>query len=43
MITGDQSATAYAIGKELGISGSEELNILDSTRLEELDQEVLTG
>jgi Ca2+-transporting ATPase len=43
MITGDQSATAYAIGKELGISGGEELNILDSTRLEQLDQEVLTG
>jgi len=43
MITGDQSATAYAIGKELGISGSEELNILDSIRLEQLDPEVLTG
>lgn len=43
MITGDQSATAYAIGKELGLSGSEELNILDSTRLEQLDPGVLTG
>jgi Ca2+-transporting ATPase len=43
MITGDQSATAYAIGKELGLSRSGELDILDSTRLEQLDQEVLTG
>lgn len=43
MITGDQSATAYAIGKELGLSGSSELNILDSARLEQLDPEVLTG
>jgi Ca2+-transporting ATPase len=43
MITGDQSATAYAIGKELGISGGGELNILDSTRLEQLDPEVLAG
>lgn len=43
MITGDQSTTAFAIGKELGLSGSKELNILDSTRLEQLDPEVLTG
>jgi Ca2+-transporting ATPase len=43
MITGDQSATAYAIGKELGLSRRGELDILDSTRLEQLDQEVLTG
>ncbi|SFH39862.1 Ca2+-transporting ATPase [Nitrosospira sp. Nsp14] len=43
MITGDQSATAYAIGKELGLSRSGELDILDSTRLEQLDPEVLTG
>lgn len=43
MITGDQSATAYAIGKELGLSRGGELDILDSTRLEQLDQEVLTG
>jgi Ca2+-transporting ATPase len=43
MITGDQSATAYAIGKELGLSRSGELDILDSTRLEQLDPAVLTG
>jgi len=43
MITGDQSGTAYAIGKELGLSGGSELDILDSTRLEQLDAEVLAG
>ncbi|MBN9134040.1 MAG: cation-transporting P-type ATPase [Nitrosospira multiformis] len=43
MITGDQSGTAYAIGKELGLSGGSELDILDSTRLEQLDAEILTG
>ncbi|WP_104009780.1 cation-translocating P-type ATPase [Nitrosospira multiformis] len=43
MITGDQSGTAYAIGKELGLSGGSELDILDSTRLDQLDAEVLAG
>jgi Ca2+-transporting ATPase len=43
MITGDQSATAYAIGKELGLSGSRSLDILDSTRLDRLEPEVLKG
>ena len=43
MITGDQSATAYAVGKELGLSVSRELDILDSTRLEQLDPGVLSG
>ncbi len=43
MITGDQSATAYAIGKELGLSGDSEIYILDSSRLDELDMDVLTG
>jgi Ca2+-transporting ATPase len=43
MITGDQSGTAYAIGKELGLSGGSELDILDSTRLDQLDAEILTG
>ena len=43
MITADQSATAYAIGKELGLSRSGELDILDSTKLEQLDPEVLRG
>lgn len=43
MITGDQSGTAYAIGKELGLSSGTELDILDSTRLDQLDAEVLAG
>ncbi|ODT68440.1 MAG: ATPase [Nitrosomonadales bacterium SCN 54-20] len=43
MITGDQSGTAYAIGKELGLSGGSELDILDSTRLDQLDAEILAG
>jgi Ca2+-transporting ATPase len=43
MITGDQSATAYAIGKELELSGGRSLDILDSTRLDQLEPEVLKG
>ncbi|MCX7673728.1 MAG: cation-transporting P-type ATPase [Thiobacillaceae bacterium] len=43
MITGDQSATAYAIGKQLDLSGSRELEILDSTRIEALDPELLAA
>ncbi|MFB2938103.1 HAD-IC family P-type ATPase [Aerosakkonemataceae cyanobacterium BLCC-F154] len=41
MITGDQSPTAYAIGKELNLSQSDSLEILDSTRLNDLDPEVM--
>lgn len=41
MITGDQSATAYAVGKELNLSRSNGLKILDSTRLSGLDQPAL--
>ncbi|MCI0530039.1 MAG: cation-translocating P-type ATPase, partial [Nitrospira sp.] len=41
MITGDQSPTAYAIGKELSLSRSEQLEILDSTHLTNLDPELL--
>jgi Ca2+-transporting ATPase len=41
MITGDQSPTAYAIGQELALSQSEPLEILDATRLSEIDPEVL--
>ena len=36
MITGDQSATAYAVGKQLNISGGEELRILDASQLDRL-------
>lgn len=43
MITGDQSATAYAIGKELALSGTRQLEILDSTHLERLDPAVLSA
>ena len=41
MITGDQSPTAYAIGKELNLSKGEELEILDSTNLSRLEPEVM--
>ncbi|MFN3594151.1 MAG: HAD-IC family P-type ATPase [Thiobacillaceae bacterium] len=43
MITGDQSATAYAIGKQLDLSGGDELEILDSTRIEAIDPELLSA
>jgi Ca2+-transporting ATPase len=43
MITGDQSATAYAIGKELNLSNDKPLQILDSTRLDKLDPALLQG
>jgi P-type Ca2+ transporter type 2C len=43
MITGDQSPTAYAIGKELNLSQGEQLEILDSTNLSNLDPEVMKG
>ncbi len=41
MITGDQSATAYAIGKELNLSQGKPLEILDSTHLDTMDAETL--
>jgi Ca2+-transporting ATPase len=43
MITGDQSATAYAIGKELGLSGDKPLQVLESHKLEEMDADLLAG
>ncbi|MCS6926753.1 MAG: HAD-IC family P-type ATPase, partial [Candidatus Binatia bacterium] len=43
MITGDQSPTAYAIGKELNLSNDGQLEILDSTHLVQLDPAVLTA
>lgn len=43
MITGDQSPTAYAIGKELNLSGDRPLSILDSTHLSEVDAEAMIG
>lgn len=41
MITGDQTPTAYAIGKELNLSGNGELKILESSHLTNIDPEVL--
>lgn len=41
MITGDQSPTAYAIGKALNLSRGEPLEILDSTHPSRLDPDVL--
>lgn len=41
MITGDQSPTAFAIGKELALSRNGPLEILDSTHLANLDPEVM--
>jgi len=43
MLTGDQSPTAYAIGKALGLSREGSLEILDSTSLTDLDPEALRG
>ncbi len=43
MITGDQSATAQAIGRRLNLSGGPHLEMLDSLRIEELAPEVLRG
>jgi len=41
MITGDQSATAYAIARELHLSRGGSVEILDSSDLERIDPEVL--
>lgn len=43
MVTGDQSATAYAIGKELSLNGGGHLEILDSSHLERIDPQVLSS
>jgi len=41
MITGDQSSTAYAVAKELQISGNDPLEILDSAGLTAINPETL--
>ncbi|MEW6595440.1 MAG: cation-transporting P-type ATPase [Thermodesulfobacteriota bacterium] len=38
MITGDQSPTAFTVGKALRLSGDDTLSILDSTSLASMDQ-----
>jgi Ca2+-transporting ATPase len=43
MITGDQSATAYAIAKELHLARDGLLEILDSTHMEEVPPDVLSS
>lgn len=43
MITGDQSPTAYAIGKELDLSSNGHLEILDSTHFANIEPEVMTA
>jgi Ca2+-transporting ATPase len=43
MITGDQSPTAYAVGKELDLSRGEQLKILDSTHLTNIDKNVMNA
>ncbi|MCU0534186.1 MAG: cation-translocating P-type ATPase [Hydrococcus sp. Prado102] len=43
MITGDQSPTAYAIAKELKLTAREQLEILDSSNLNNLSPEALTA
>lgn len=44
MITGDQSATAYSVGKRLGLNGENEpLEMVDSMHLEKLNPSVLAG
>ncbi|MCL0083597.1 cation-transporting P-type ATPase [Thermodesulfovibrionales bacterium] len=41
MITGDQSPTAYAVGKELNLSKGEQIQILDSAHLANIDSDVM--
>jgi P-type Ca2+ transporter type 2C len=41
MITGDQSATAYAVAKQIGLDIDGELQTLDSIELERMDPELL--
>ncbi|MDJ0800320.1 MAG: HAD-IC family P-type ATPase [Calothrix sp. MO_167.B12] len=41
MITGDQSPTAYAIGKKLNLSNGGQMEILDSTHLNDIEPHVM--
>jgi Ca2+-transporting ATPase len=41
MITGDQSATAYAIAKQIGLAEGGELQMLDSVELDRMDPDLL--
>jgi Ca2+-transporting ATPase len=43
MITGDQSATALAVARRIGLAGGEPLVGLDATELDALDEPLLVG
>jgi len=43
MLTGDQSATAYAVGKQLDLAGGQDLEIIDSNSLEQIEPELLSA
>ncbi|MFW2371831.1 MAG: cation-translocating P-type ATPase [Gammaproteobacteria bacterium] len=43
MITGDQSATAYAIARQLGLANGQALQILDSSQLDKMPPDLLTS
>jgi P-type Ca2+ transporter type 2C len=43
MITGDQSATAQAVGRQTGLSDNGHLEIVDSTRLDQIEPAVLSA
>ncbi|TVR80805.1 MAG: cation-transporting P-type ATPase [Rhodospirillales bacterium] len=43
MITGDQSATAYAVARQLRLGRGQQIEILDSTHMEKLEPEVLAS
>lgn len=43
MITGDQSMTAAAIGRELNLSSDESMEILEAQQLSDMDSDALTG
>jgi Ca2+-transporting ATPase len=43
MITGDQSATAYAVGTALDLSAGEPLEVLDALRLDQADEALLAA
>ncbi|MGD8312167.1 MAG: HAD-IC family P-type ATPase [Gammaproteobacteria bacterium] len=43
MITGDQSATAQSIGQQLGLSQGKPLQVLEASKLEDMDPELLAG
>jgi Ca2+-transporting ATPase len=43
MITGDQSATAFSVGKRLGLNRDRPLEIVDSVSLDRLPAEILTN